>query len=73
MDLITQQALEKDSKMAEYLKQNSEWFKSLNRDGDNYKVFVKAMKDKYHIKVSDKISDAIDNIDLISSVLNTFK
>ena len=32
MDLIIQQQLEKDLKMAEYLKQNSEWFKYLNRD-----------------------------------------
>ncbi len=73
MDLIIQQQLEKDIKMAEYLKLNSEWYKALNRDSDNYKVFVKAMKDKYHIKVSDKISSAIDNIDLINSVIETFK
>ena len=73
MDLIIQQQLEKDLKMAEYLKQNSEWFKYLNRDSNNYKTFVKAMKDKYHIKVSDKINDAMDNIGLISSVIETLK
>ena len=31
------------------------------------------MKDKYHIKVSDKINDAMDNIGLISSVIETLK
>ena len=73
MELIVQQALEKDSKMASYLQKNSEWFKELNRDSDNYRKFVNAMKEKYHIKVTDKISSAIDNIDLISSVLDVIK
>ena len=59
--------------MAELLKQNSYWFKELNRKDENYKNFVEQMKEKYHLKVTDKISDAIDNIDLISSILDSIK
>lgn len=73
MEIQVQQALLKDEKMAKFLKQNSQWIKYLNRNSDNYPRFVNAMKEKYHIKVSDKISDAIDNIDLISSVLEAIK
>lgn len=73
MNIIVQQKLESDKQMAELLKQNSYWFKDLNRKDESYKKFVEAMKEKYHLHVTDKISDAIDNIDLISSVLETLK
>jgi len=59
----------KENKMFEYLKQNSHWVKELNRNPDNYKQFEEAMKDLYHLRTTHKISDAIDNIDIISSFL----
>ncbi len=73
MDLSLQQNLDKDKKMALYLKRNSYWYKDLNRNSDNYKKFVSAMRDKYHLKMTDKISDAIDNIDLITGILDSLK
>ncbi len=73
MDIIVQQKLNADKKMLDYLKENSYWYKDLNRDSDNYMKYVKAMKDKYHLKITDKINNAIDNIDIISSVLNALK
>ena len=59
--------------MQELLKRNSYWFKELNRNSENYKEFLNAMKEKYHLKVTDKISDTIDNIDLISGILESLK
>ena len=73
MELFIQQKLNEDVKMSGYLKENSYWYKELNRNSDNYKNFVNAMKEKYHLKVTDKISDAIDNIDIISEILDTLK
>lgn len=73
MDLFVQQKLLEDKKMDGFLKQNSYWFKDLNRNGENYKKFVAAMKEKYRLKATDRISDAIDNIDLISGILDTLK
>jgi membrane-anchored protein YejM (alkaline phosphatase superfamily) len=73
MELYIQNKLNEDIKMSNLLKQNSYWFKYLNRDSNNYLDFIKDMKNKYHLNMSDKISDAIDNIDIISSVLETLK
>ena len=73
MELSVQQKLLEDKKMDGFLKQNSYWIKDLNRDEENYKKFVAAMKEKYRLKTIDKISDAIDNIDLISGILDTLK
>ncbi len=73
MNFLIQKKLEEDVKMAEYLKENSYWYKELNRSSVYYKDFVKAMKDKYHLKVTDKISDAIDNMDMITTILDNLK
>ena len=59
--------------MWDLLKQNSYWLKELNRDSLNVKKFKEDMKIKYKLRTTDKISDAIDNIDLISNVLSALK
>lgn len=73
MRLETQMKIKQEKNMYQYLKENSYWVKHLNRNGESYSRFIEAMKDLYHLRASDKISDAIDNIDLISSFLGAFK
>ena len=65
--------LKKDQKMWELLKYNSYWYKELNRNPLSLKNYKEDMKNKYRLRTTDKISDAIDNIDLISNVLNALK
>lgn len=65
--------LNENPKMKEYLKLNSNWYKDLNRSVTNYKNFEQTMKDIYKLRTTDKINDALENIDLISSVLNVIK
>lgn len=65
--------LKKEPKMLELLKYNSYWLKELNRNSTSFKKFKDEMKRKYHLRATDKISDAIDNIDIISNVLNALK
>lgn len=53
-----------------YFKENSFMIKQINRAG-NLKEFEEFIKNKYHLRVTDKVSTAIDNIDLISELLRT--
>ena len=73
MQLVIQQKLLQDKQMAEYLKQNSDWFKYLNRDPENYTEFTSQMKEKYKTRTTDKVQSFIDNVDMINSVLNVLK
>ena len=73
MDLFLQKQLKDNPKMYQYLKENSQWFKYINRNPMLYKEFENNMKELYHERATDKISEAIDNIDLISSVLSSLK
>ena len=60
-------------KYYDYLKQNSNFIKDLNRNPANYKKFKEFIKDKYHLRVTDKVSTVIDDIELVSSVISTLK
>lgn len=71
MQLITIYALKNDEQMHKFLRENSEWYKYLNRSPANYQDFVKVMKAKYKLNPTDRISKSLDNIDLISSVIKT--
>ena len=57
----------------EYLKDNSWWIKNLSRNPNSFNDYQNYLKDKYELRTSDKISKAIDNIDLISSLLSAIK
>jgi len=60
-------------KYYDYLKDNSFFVKDFYRDINSYIGFKKFIKDKYHLKITDKISNIIDDIELVSSVVDTLK
>lgn len=69
MQLETINELEKDKKMHNYLYDNSIYYKLLNRSPLNYQKFVNDMKEKYKLKTTDKLNDAIEKIDMVNSIL----
>jgi len=73
MQLRDQIAFKQDEKNYMYLKNNSYFFKELNRGIIDYKKFDSEMKIKYKERTTDKLNSVMDNIDLISSVLNVLK
>jgi len=58
-----------DDKLLPYLKENSNYIKDLLRHPEYYDTFKNIIKEKYHLRLSDKISEAIDNIEWISAIL----
>ncbi len=66
-------AFRENPKYYEYLKNNSYYFKALNRGSFDFKEFEREMKVKYKERATDKLSSAVENIELISSVLDVFK
>jgi hypothetical protein len=73
MELIDQISLRNDNKMFMYLMENSLYIREFDRGNIDYKTFVNLMKLKYKERTSDKINSLIDNIDMLSSVLNVLK
>lgn len=73
MEKFLQMAFRENPKSYDLLKQNSYYFKNLNRGVVDYKKFVYDMKVKYKERATDKLESIMDNMELISSVLNVLK
>lgn len=53
-----------------FLRENSNYYKELNRDYKYYDIFKKEMKEKYKLRVIDKVDNVVDSIDLISKFMD---
>lgn len=73
MEINLQYKIKNTKGYYEYLKDNSWWIKNLSRTPDSFNDYQNYLKDKYELRTSDKISKAIDNIDLLSSLLSAIK
>lgn len=73
MEKYLQISFRENIKAYELLKENSYYFKALNRGTENYKSFLSDMKIKYKERVTDKLENIMDNMELVSSVLNVLK
>ncbi len=73
MEKFLQIAFRENPKTFDLLKLNSYYFKELNRGVVDYKKFVSDMKIKYKERTTDKLESLMDNMELVSSVLNVLK
>lgn len=62
--------LQKDEKYLKFLRENSNWYKELNRNPESYDYFVKKMKEKYKLRKIDKVDNIVETIDLMSKIIN---
>jgi hypothetical protein len=66
MQLETQYIINSNPKLKSFLRENSYWYKYLNRSPTYIKPFIKEMKDKYKLTPKDKFNKITEDI-------NTFK
>ena len=73
MDREVIEKFRKNKKFLNYLRENSNWYKELNRDKSNYDLFIKKMKEKYKLRTIDKVDNFVDNVDLVTKIINMSK
>ena len=73
MNLSLQYKINQDPRLKQFLRENSYWYKYLNRSERYYKEFVNDMKDKYKLKPTDRLNKMVDNINMVSSFLDVLK
>lgn len=56
-----------------FLKENSHWYKYLNRNPLYFKDFIIDMKDKYGLKPSDRLNKMLDNINTLQMFIDVLK
>lgn len=73
MSLETQFKLKQNPLYIRFLRENSYWYKYLNRDASYFKEFELEMKKIYKLNPSDRISKAIDAIDMLQTLFSSLK
>ena len=62
--------LRDNKKYYDFLHENSNYYKLLNRSPDNYDKFIKDMKIKYKLRTIDKVDSFVDSVDLITKIID---
>lgn len=73
MTYMLQNRISSDINLKRFLRENSYWYKILNRNENSFSEFVSEMKVKYKLTTSDKINRTIDNIGMLQSFLEVLK
>lgn len=73
MSLELQFKIKNDKNNLRFLRENSHWYKYLNRDVNNFKFFEEEVKSAYKLRPSDRISKALDTFDMIQTLLSSLK
>ena len=73
MNLNLQYRIKQDQRQLQFLRENSYWYKYLNRSEQYYKDFINDMKDKFKLNPTDRINNMIENIEMFSTFLDVLK
>ena len=73
MSLELQYRINSDPRLKQFLRENSYWYKYLNRSNTYLKPFISDMKVKYKLKTTDKINKLTNNISMVRTFLDVLK
>ena len=73
MTLDIQFKLKSNPLFIKYLHENSYWYKILNRNPNMFNNFVEEVKKNYKLRTSDRINEALNTFEMISTIFSTLK
>lgn len=73
MKLDVQFKIKNDPMLQKYIRENSYWYKNLNRNPELLGVLTDEMKEKYKLTTADKINSLGQKLDLITTFINVLK
>lgn len=73
MNLDTQFKIKNNELLQKYIRENSYWYKLLNRNPNLIIKMNEEMKKNYKLTTTDKINSISDKLDLIKTFMNMIK
>ncbi len=73
MTLEIQYKIKNNPNYQRFLRQNSQWYKYLNRNPANFKSFEAQVKEAYSLRLSDRISSTIKTLEILENVMSSLK
>ncbi len=65
--------IKNDAMIQKYIRENSYWYKILNRNPSMLNELIEEMKKEYKLTTADKINEISDKLDLIKAFMNALK
>lgn len=72
MRYVVKESIYKDENLLRYLRENSGWYKRLNRN-ESLENMVNEMKERYGLRFRDKVDKIGTGIDIINAFMNVTK
>ena len=73
MTLELQFKIKNNPNYLNYLRTHSNWYKELNRNPENFKIFEQEVKKEYRLRPTDRISKTLEMIEMASMIMSSFK
>ena len=73
MDIITREKIFSNELLHKYLRENSHWYKILNRRPELINDMIQEMKDKYKLNTGDKIERLGERLSMLESILKVLE
>ncbi len=73
MSLELQFRIKNNPNYLRYIRENSIWYKWLNRDVSLFPKFEEEVKEKYGLRPGDRITKTLETIELLQNIFATLK
>lgn len=73
MNYLVNKKLSENPLYIRYLRENSHWYKIINRNPEKIDEMIEEMKIRYKMRTTDKISNIIDTASLVSKIWSATK
>ena len=73
MSLELQFKIKNNPNYLKYLREHSYWYKQLNRDSNSFPLFEEKVKEDYRLRPTDRISKALEMIEMAQTIITTLK
>ncbi len=73
MILDIQFRLKNNPRYLQYIRENSYWYKILNRDPGMFYKFEEKVREDYKLRFSDRLTKALGTIEMIQNIVSTLK
>ena len=70
MTLDLQYKIKENEYYLRHLRQNSHWYKLLNRNPANFKAFEEEVKTIYQLRPADKINKVMNTIEMLQTIFS---
>lgn len=70
MNVDVQMKIKSNLLSQKFLRENSYWYKYLNRNKTYFNDFNNDLKEKYKLTTKDRVNEVVNNIDKLSKILD---